>query len=149
MTGTSFPKADRLGQAFANLDMIEAWCNAVREECARQVANGMTVIGVDGLPLKLIEGRKGNRTITNEAAVEALLIGRYDQSKTHTAPKLGSAAHLEKLLKKKDPATWAFIQEYITQPGGKPKVVEGSADGVPYSGAASVNEFSTVTEEES
>lgn len=133
---------DRLGQAFANLDMIEEWCRAVRAECERQVFAGIEIIGIDGLPLKLIGGRKGDRKWINEEAAEALLVGLLPPEKAYQPRKIISPSTVGKLFdKKKTAATWELFKPAITQAPGKPKVVEGSAPGTPWSGEVKDSEF--------
>lgn len=145
--GTQMPKADRLGQAFANLEMIEAWCKAVRAECERQVLGGMTVIGVDGLALKLIEGRKGNRAYADKDAAAGLIVGAIGDE-AYERPEIISPAAAEKKLKRQHPDTWEALQAYISQAPGKPKVVEGNAEGKPYTGTASDAEFADLSTQE-
>jgi hypothetical protein len=142
INGPTTPKADRLGQAFANLDMIEEWCRAVRAECERQVFAGMEIVGIDGLPLKLIEGRKGDRAWINEELAEAMLVGVLPPEKAYAPRKIITASKAASLLdKKKTAATWEQFKDNIRQAPGKPKVVEGSAQGVPWTGEVKDNEF--------
>jgi hypothetical protein len=144
VNGTVMPKPDRLGQAFANLDMIEEWCRSVRAECERQVFAGMEIIGIDGKPLKLIGGRMGDRKWDDEAKAEALLVGcpSIGPEKAYAPRKIISASQAAKILdKKKTAAMWATFKENISQAPGKPKVVEGSHPGEPWSGAVQDSEF--------
>lgn len=145
--GIQMPKPDRLGVSFAMLDMVEEWCRAVRAECERQVFAGMEVIGVDGLPLKLIEGRKGDRKWKDEEMAESMLVGTLPREQAYTKPKIISPAQAAKILdKKKTAATWEQFQAIIEQSPGKPKVVEGSAQGVPYTGGTvSDDEFKNLS----
>lgn len=141
--GTQMPKPDRLGTAFALLDMVEEWCRAVRAECERQVFAGMTITGVDGLPLKLIEGRKGDRKWTNEELVEGMLVGVLSEEKAYAPRKIISPAKAAAILdKKKTAPQWEHFKTFIEQAPGKPKVVEGSAPGTPYTGTVQDSEFS-------
>jgi hypothetical protein len=142
INGPVTPKADRLGQAFANLDMIEEWCRSVRAECERQVFAGMEVVGIDGLPLKLIEGRKGDRAWIDENQAEAMLVGALPPEKAYAPRKIISASKAASYLdKKKTAATWENFKTNIRQSPGKPKVVEGSAPGTPWTGEAKDSEF--------
>lgn len=142
VNGPRAPQPSRLGQAFDNLDMIEEWCRSVRAEVERQVFAGMTVIGIDGLPFKLIEGRKGDRKWKDEAAAEALLVGQLSPDKAYSPRKIISPSKAAGLLdKKKTAATWENFKPLIEQAQGKPKVVAGSAQGVPWSGVAQDDEF--------
>lgn len=148
VNGTVPPKADRLGQAFANLDVIEEWCRAVRAECERQVFAGMTIIGIDGLPLKLIQGRKGDRKWVDEAMAESMLVASplVGPEKAYSKPKVISPAQAGKILdKKKTAATWEQFVANIAQADGRPKVVEGSAPGVPWTGTVRDDEFADLS----
>lgn len=134
--------AQRLGQAFANLDMIEDWCKSVRAECERQVFAGIEVTGVDGQLMKIIEGRKGDRKWTDESAAEGLLVGALPPEKAYSPRKIISPSQAAKFLDKKlTRETWKNFENYITQAPGKPKVVEGSAPGVPWTGQVQDVEF--------
>lgn len=147
--GIQVPKPDRLGVSFAMIDMVEEWCRAVRAECERQVFAGMEVIGVDGLPLKLIEGRKGDRKWKDEERAESELTGILPREQAYTKPKIISPAQAGKILDKKKTAfQWEVLKDNIEQAPGKPKVVEGSAPGVPYTGTVSDSEFMDLATEE-
>jgi Protein of unknown function (DUF2800). len=142
INGPAVPSPSRLGQAFANLDMIEEWCRSVRAECERQVMAGMEIIGIDGLPLKLIEGRKGNRKWTDEGVAESMLVGALPPEKAYEPRKIISPSKAAAILdKKKTKAQWESFEALIVQSAGQPKVVEGSAQGTPWSGAAQNHEF--------
>jgi Protein of unknown function (DUF2800). len=142
LNGPKPPQPSRLGQAFANLDMIEEWCRSVRAECERQVFAGMEVMGVDGLPLKLIEGRKGDRKWRDETKAEAMLVGVLPPDKAYSPRKIISPSQAAKILdKKKTKAQWEQFETIISQAPGKPKVVEGSAQGTPWTGEVQDNEF--------
>lgn len=149
INGPAIPKPHRLGQAFANLDMIEEWCRSVRAECERQVFAGMEVMGIDGLPLKLIEGRKGDRKWRDEQAAEAMLVGALPADKAYSPRKIISPSQAAKILdKKKTKAQWEQFETLITQSPGKPKVVEGSAQGTPWTGEVQDHEFANLSTEE-
>jgi hypothetical protein len=108
INGPVTPKADRLGQAFANLDMIEEWCRSVRAECERQVFAGMEVVGIDGLPLKLIEGRKGDRAVDRREPQQRRCLSARCRQRKHMRRARSSAASkaASYLDKKKTAATW-------------------------------------------
>lgn len=144
--GAQMPKPDRLGISFAMLDMVEEWCRAVRAECERQVFAGMTITGIDGLPLKLIEGRKGDRKWKDEEQAEAMLTGILPPEKAYAPRKIISAAQADKAIKNRH--QWEPFKAIIEQAPGKPKVVEGSAPGVPWSGTVSDDEFKNLSTED-
>lgn len=142
------PRYDRLGAIYGQLDLIEAWIKSVREEVTRQVMAGMTVIGMDGLPMRLAAGRAGNRAWKDEKQAEAVLLANVDPEKVYKPRKLASPADVEKILKKKKTmATWTdIIVPLYHQPPGGPKVVLGSSEEPPYETAAGADEFENLAE---
>ena len=105
-----------LPMAMSKVGMVEDWCKAVRAEVERRLLAGQTVDGY-----KLVEGRKGNRTWTDEDAVTALFKSfRLRQEEMYDL-KLISATKAEKLLKE-NPKRWAKTEQLITRSDGKPSV---------------------------
>ena len=141
--GVPPPAQDRLGALHGVLDMVEGWCRVVRGELERQVMAGITVIGPDGLPMKLIEGRKEARRWRDEREAEAVLTGLLPADKAYVPRKIVSPAAAEKSLGKK--ATrhlWNdVIVPLITQAPGRPKVVQGSHPAPAYVPGAGAGEF--------
>jgi hypothetical protein len=132
---------DTLGRRMGNLDIIEDWCRAVRSEGERRVLAGATIIGPDGLPYKVVEGRKGARKWKDEQAAEGLLTGQLGD-KAYKPRTLISASDAAKIFdKKKTAATWAVFEPLIAQAPGRPSIVKGSDPRPPYSGAAAADEF--------
>jgi len=105
-----------LPMAMSKVGMVEDWCKAVRAEVERRLLAGQTVDGY-----KLVEGRKGNRTWSDEDAVTALFKSfRLRQEEMYDL-KLISATKAEKLLKE-NPKRWAKTEQLITRSDGKPSV---------------------------
>ena len=105
-----------LPMAMAKVGMVEDWCKAVRAEVERRLLAGQTVDGY-----KLVEGRRGNRTWSDEGAVEKLFKSfRLRQEEMYDF-KLISATKAEKLLKA-NPKRWAKTEQLITRSDGKPSV---------------------------
>jgi hypothetical protein len=137
------PAGERLGKIFGVLDLIEDWARAVRGEVERMVMGGMTVIGVDGQPMKLIEGKKGNRKWDDPALVEGILVGLLPPEKAYKPRELITPSVADKLLNKKaTKAQWETLTPFITQEPGRPKVALGSHPGEPYNPASTADEFS-------
>lgn len=135
---------DRLGQLFGHLGMIEDWCRSVRAEVERLIFGGMTVIGPDGLPMKLIEGRKGHRKWSDVQAAEATLVPLLGQD-AYTAPELLTPAAVEKKLGKKRKQEFEdFLAPLTTQSRGAAKVALGSDPAPPYQEEASADEFTAL-----
>lgn len=142
------PAGERLGAAFGVLDYIEGWCRAVRAEVERMVQAGLTVIGPDGLPMKLIQGKRGNRYWWDEEAAEAALAGLLPPEKIYKPKEIVSVAVAEKALGKKRKADFeAALLPFIRQKDGSLKVALGSDPAPAYSGEASASEFPTQNEE--
>lgn len=144
------PAGERLGKTFALLDLIEDFCRGLRAEVERQVMAGMTVIGIDGQPMKVIEGRKGHRTWKDPDQAEGLLVGLLPPEKAYKPREIISPAAAEKALggKKKAKEQWwkDTFGPLIATPPGKPKVVMGSDPAPPYQPAAGDEEFSNLEE---
>lgn len=139
------PPAAKLGALYGVLDLIEDWCRGVRAEVERQVAAGMTVIGLDGEPMKLIEGRKGARKWADAAAAEAALAGLLPPEKVYKPRELVTPAVAQKALGK---ANWPNFEHLVVQTDGRPKVALGSDPSPPYRGSASASEFAELGDAE-
>lgn len=146
------PAGERLGAAYAALDLIRDWCKAVETEVQRLVLGGMIVIGTDNLPMKVVEGKRGNRKWQDETMAESLLVGALPPEKAYTK-KIVSPAEAEKLIGKglKKPqrdARWAPFAEIIHQEPGSPKAALGSDPRPVYKGEAKSDEFDDLTTED-
>jgi hypothetical protein len=113
-----------LAAALAKVDMIEAWCSAVRAEVHRRLSDGQPVPG-----FKLVAGKKGNRAWSQSAEVEKYLreTVRLPIEKTYDM-KVISPTTAEKLAKAGDigPRQWATLKDLITQKEGSPSVAPES-----------------------
>lgn len=145
----SVPTADKLGAAYGVIDYVESWCRAVRAECERMVMAGMTVIGPDGLAMKVVEGKKGNRYWWDAEAAEAAIVGLLPPDKAYKPREIVSPSQAEKALGKKRKADFeTALLPFIRQKDGSLKVVQGSHPAPAYSGEASASEFETITANE-
>jgi len=106
-----------LSMAMAKVDLVEAWCKAVRGEVERRLLAGETVDG-----WKLVEGRKGNRAWADEAAAEEMFKRsfRLRDDEMYTK-KLISPTAAEKLLKD-TPKRLKRAMDLMTRSEGKPSV---------------------------
>lgn len=106
-----------LSMAMAKVDLVEAWCKAVRGEVERRLLAGETVDG-----WKLVEGRKGNRAWADEAAAEEMFKRsfRLRDDEMYTK-KLISPTAAEKLLKD-TPKRLRRAMDLTTRAEGKPSV---------------------------
>lgn len=138
----SVPAADRLGATFGVLELIEGWCRAVRAEVERMVLAGMTVIGPDDKPMKVIEGKRGNRAWVDERKAEGLLAGLLPADKVYKPREVITPSAADKLLNKAATREqWKNVETLITQARGKPKVALGSDPAPAYHAEADASEF--------
>jgi hypothetical protein len=144
------PAGDRLGAMFGGtLDLIEGWVRACRAEIVRRVSGGMTVIGPDGLPMKLAEGRKGNMKWTDEDAAKPLLEGILPREKVYEPEALRTPSQIKTALGKKRLSEWTAVLEPLTKRSpGAVKVVLGSDPAPPFNGAATADEFDIIQQTE-
>lgn len=110
---------DWLGIAMGKVDLVEAWCKAVRAEVETMLLAGDDVKG-----FKLVEGRRGSRAWANAEEAEATLKAMRLKAEQMYDFKLISPTTAEKLAKAGDigPRQWPKLQEMITQADGKPSV---------------------------
>lgn len=137
------PPSARLGALWGpGLDLIEGWVRACRAEGVRLVTAGIQVIGPDGLPLKLAQGKQGNMAWTDEAAAAALAEGLLARDKVYEPEKIRTPAKIRDALGKKRKEEWTTALEPLTRRApGALKVVLGSDPAPAYTGAASADEF--------
>ena len=108
---------DDVSRAMARVELVEQWCKAIRAEVERRLFAGQPVSG-----FKLVEGRRGNRAWSNEAAVEKLFKSfRFKKEEMYDL-KLISPTKAEKLLKTKNPGRWEKVDALTSRGDGKPSV---------------------------
>lgn len=149
LMGASVPSGGKLGIAYGMLSLIRDWCNAIEKECERQVHAGMTVIGPDGEPMKLVEGKKGDRKWIDEVMAESMLVGVLPPEKVYSKKIITAAAAAKILDKKKTAATWAPFKELISQAPGKATIALGSDPRPKYEAKAGEDEFVDLTQDPS
>lgn len=132
---------DKLGQLFGVIDIVEGWCRAVRAEVERLVMAGTEVIGPDGERMKVVEGKKGNRSWSDADQAAAVLSTLLGPDNAY-ARKLLTPAQVEKALGKKRKQEFAdMLAPLTTQAPGRPKVTLGSDPAPPWTGSAGADEF--------
>ncbi|AXD45398.1 DUF2800 domain-containing protein [Salmonella enterica] len=115
--------SNHLAECYGVLDIIESWCTDVRARVNGELHAGHTVPG-----LKLVAGKPGNRTWSDEAqAAETLTAFRIKGNPIYTR-KLISPTQAEKLFKSGviSERRWPKLTALITRPEGKPTVVPES-----------------------
>lgn len=137
------PANETMGAKLALLDMVENWVSAVRAEGERLVFAGVEIIGPDNLPMKVVEGKKGNRTWLDEKVAEGMLIGALPPEKAYKPREIITPSAADKLLnKKRTKETWAAFVPLYSQAPGKPKIALGSDPRPSYDGdTARLTEF--------
>jgi hypothetical protein len=109
-----------LSTKMAAVDLIEDWCKAVRAEVERRLLAGTPVPGY-----KLVQGKRGNRAWSDEAAAEEVFKSMRLKHDEMYSYKLVSPTTAEKLLKD-SPKRWNRVTPLITQSDGKPSVAPES-----------------------
>ena len=109
-----------LSIAMSKVGLVEDWCKAVRAETERRLLAGKAVDG-----WKLVEGRKGNRSWSDDAAAETLLKSFRLRQEEMYDYKLINPTKAEKLLKD-SPKRWAKLEELIARSEGKPSVARAT-----------------------
>lgn len=110
---------DWLGIAMGKVDLVGAWCKAVRAEVETMLLAGDDVKG-----FKMVEGRRGPRAWANAEEAEATLKSMRLKTEQMYDFKLISPTTAENLAKAGDigPRQWPKLQGLITQADGKPSV---------------------------
>lgn len=140
---------EALSKAFIAAPLVSMWLKAVLANTHAAVANGLDVLGVDGQPLKFVEGKMGSRRWSNPDEAEAALVGQL-ADKAYEPRKIITAPIAAKLLDKKaTKATWNDVfLPMISKGAAKPTLVLGS-DPRPKCEGATAAEFDEITDIES
>ena len=110
-----------IGLAFAMVDSIRSWCNDLSELVMTKVSAGKEIIGSDGQPFKIVEGRS-NRCWRNDDEAEKSMRGFKMKVVEMYIKKLISPTQCEKILGKGHPV----LKKHCIKPQGKPVLVAGS-----------------------
>lgn len=113
-------KPNLLSTFMSKLDLIDAWCMAVRAAVEVKLFAGEAVPGY-----KLVEGKRGNRKWSDEEEVAKALKSMRLKHEQMYEYSLISPPKAEKLLKE-TPKRWEKVQALITQADGKPSVAPES-----------------------
>lgn len=122
------------------IDMVEGWVKAVGEETNRRVFAGATIVGIDGQPMKIVEGKQGDRKWADEAKALAALNGVLSPAELYTAPVLKGIPQIEAAMGKvpfrkrfigkaatdTKPAEEPMFPDLISRTPGRPTVALGS-----------------------
>lgn len=112
----------RLATLMDAADMIEGFAKAVRAEVERRLLAGKFT----DARYKLVEGRQGARSWTDEGQAEATLKAMRLKVDQMYDFKLISPTTAEKVLKEANPRKWNKLQPLIGRSDGKPSVAPAS-----------------------
>lgn len=124
-----------LGDSYALVPLVQVWARAVEDRVREHLTGGLPVVRSDGISYKLVEGKMGARSWTDEEeAEEALKRMRLKAEQMYTR-KVISPTQAEKLAKVKkakkgeEPpppvigkTQWNRLQALITQERGQPAI---------------------------
>lgn len=129
---------DSLAHSMTQVDLIEAWCKAVRAEVERRLLAGHPVPG-----FKLVEGRRGARKWADDTEVEATMKSMRMKLEEMYDFSLISPTTAEKLHKAGTigPRQWPKLQGLITQSEGKTSVAPASDKRPALSPSPTLDEF--------
>lgn len=113
---------ERLATLMDAADMIEGFAKAVRAEVERRLLAGKFT----DARYKLVEGRQGARSWTDEEQAEAALKAMRLKVDQMYDFKLISPTTAEKVLKEANPRKWNKLQPLIGRSDGKPSVAPAS-----------------------
>ena len=113
---------ERLATLMDAADSLEGFVKALRAETERRLLAGKFT----DPRYKLVEGRQGARSWTNEAEAEATLKAMRLKVDQMYDFKLISPTTAEKLLSETNKRKWAKLQPLITRSDGKPSVAPAS-----------------------
>jgi hypothetical protein len=137
-----------LGKAMIAVPLIEQWCKSVTLAAYEAVGKGREIIGSDGLPMKFVEGKLGNRKWSNPEAVEPLLVGQLGPKAYEPQSVITASAAAKLLDKKKTRQLWDDVfLPFIERPPAKVVLALGSDTRPPYAGTATAQEFENVASE--
>lgn len=124
-----------LGQDFARIERVEAWCKAVRAEAERRLLCGVPVPG-----LKLVAGRRGAKRWIDENEAEKVLAELLGDSRWERS--LLSPTKAAKII-----GNGGDISDLTTSTEGKPSVAFASDKRPEYAGTVTAEDFDNLNEE--
>ena len=150
-----------IGKRYGAIEFVSNWVKAVETEAEARVFKGAKIIGSDGLPLKIVTGKQGNRAWADPKAVVGVLAGILPPEKLYYPQEVVSVPDAESAIGKKKFAVLAApgdpetntppgpLAAFISRAPGKPVVALGSDKRAPYdnaAGKANAEEFGAVND---
>ena len=150
-------KLPDLGRLYSVVPLIRSWCDDIEKKTFNSVESGVTVIGDDGKPMKLVEGRKGHRQWDDAVEIENMLKTMRLAHGEMYVSRIISPSEAEKLApktKKKrgqpveeksviGKTQWGRLQEHIVIPDGKPTLALGSDPRQPMKSASDMDDVTS------
>jgi len=121
-----------IGHLYSLIPMIRKWCDDVEAQTLADLNVGKTVRAPNGVPYKLVAGKKSARKWDDPAAVEQMMSGWAMRRDVMYNFSLITPTDAEKLAKTIPPDSdkpligkirYGKLLEHIVQPEGKPQVV--------------------------
>ncbi|WP_343684029.1 DUF2800 domain-containing protein [Asticcacaulis sp.] len=120
VAGADLTSNEALAVILPKLDMIEDWCQAIRDRARAELMSGREVPGY-----KLVAGKKGARSWSDPAEAETVMKSmRLKQDEMYDF-SLISVTTAEKRLKD-SPKRWARLSNLVTQKDGAPTLAPAS-----------------------
>lgn len=150
--GVAPPPIDlgKLGVAFRATNLVDQWVKAIRTATWKAVNDGKEVIGVDGKPLKFVEGKKGDRKWADPVRAEAALAGLLPEDKVYLPRTIIGVTAADKLLNRKaTKQQWLDVfnneaDPLISRAPGKAKLALGSDPKPPFNNTATADDFDEI-----
>lgn len=102
-----------LSDVLPKIELIEAWCEAVKAEAYKRLSTGQAVKG-----FKLVKGKEGNRKWFDTDVVESAFQALHIPDEQIYKKTVISPTQAEKVLKT-NPAAWAKLEGYIERAEAK------------------------------
>jgi len=132
-----------LALKYSAIPLIQSWCKAVADELRTRVLDHQQIIGEDGKPFKIVQGKPGNMAWTDKDAASQLLTAQIAE-KAYEPPCLITPSAAKKALGKKRINVWTDVLAPLTiRADGKATLVPGSDPRDAFTPAAGAAEFDT------
>ena len=151
-----------LGAVYSKIGMLKQFIKDYHVKVFTELAAGRPVIDADGEPLKLVQGRGGNRFFVNEDIAKLTLLSFGLSHDEVTTTEVRSPSQLEALTKGKrqgkglpmipprlNKDQWAAVSMLIAKPPGKPAIAKASDERAAIRPALDgFTDFSTLVEDD-
>ena len=132
-----------LALKYSAIPLIQSWCKAVADELRTRVLDHQQIIGTDGKPFKIVQGKPGNMAWTDETAAAVALTGQLAE-KAYAPREVITPSAAKKALGKKRINVWTDVLAPLTvRKDGKATLALGSDPRDAFTPAAGAAEFET------